>query len=212
MPALGLPVKPSGQSFVPDRIRPKQVSMKFRSSCDKVRLTLAQGGRRAKIVPICRVDGVGLMRNVMLPALIVVGCLSLALPPAAAKPKEPPPGHAGRGGPAQADAEAEADAGGREAVLAILEREGIDRDFVLDVLRRYGVVAASQSGLPPGIARNVARGKPLPPGIAKRHAPPTLTARLPSIEGHEWLQVGRDLVLVAAGTAVIVEILAEVFD
>lgn len=68
-----------------------------------------------------------------------------------------------------------------------------------------------QPGLPPGIARRLAKGKTLPPGIAKSRVPQAMLAGLPSIEGHEWLQLGRDLVLVAVGTAIVVEILNDVF-
>ena len=68
-----------------------------------------------------------------------------------------------------------------------------------------------QPGLPPGIERRLAKGKSLPPGIAKNRVPQAMLAGLPSIEGHEWLQLGRDLVLVAIGTAVVVDILNDVF-
>ena len=66
--------------------------------------------------------------------------------------------------------------------------------------------------LPPGIARNLARGKPLPPGIARRYPAQSMLARLPVIEGHEWRVTGTDLVLIAIGTAIVVEILEDVFD
>lgn len=66
--------------------------------------------------------------------------------------------------------------------------------------------------LPPGIARNLARGKALPPGIAKRFPPQNMLARLPKIDGHEWRITGRDLVLIAIGTAIVVEILNDVFE
>jgi hypothetical protein len=65
--------------------------------------------------------------------------------------------------------------------------------------------------LPPGIAKNLARGKPLPPGIAKRYLPPDLLGRLPRRPGHEYLLVGRDIVLLALATGVIVDVLSDVF-
>jgi Ni/Co efflux regulator RcnB len=52
------------------------------------------------------------------------------------------------------------------------------------------------SALPPGIRKNLARGKPIPPGIA----------------GYEWAVYGSDLVLVATATAVIADVLFDVFD
>ena len=66
-------------------------------------------------------------------------------------------------------------------------------------------------GLPPGIAMNLARGKPLPPGIAKRYLPGNLLARLPPRPGYEWLVVDNDIFLVVAATAVIVDVLADAF-
>lgn len=50
--------------------------------------------------------------------------------------------------------------------------------------------------LPLGIAKNLARGKPLPPGIAKRAVPVSMLGQLPSYPGYEWHVVGDDLVLV----------------
>jgi hypothetical protein len=66
--------------------------------------------------------------------------------------------------------------------------------------------------LPPGIRKNLARGKPLPPGIARQLAPSPMLARLPVYPGHEWRIAGADLVLVAVGSAIVVEILANVFE
>jgi hypothetical protein len=66
--------------------------------------------------------------------------------------------------------------------------------------------------LPPGIARNLARGKALPPGIAKQYPPQNMLSRLPVIAGHEWQITGRDLVLIAIGTLIVVEILDDVFS
>jgi hypothetical protein len=65
-------------------------------------------------------------------------------------------------------------------------------------------------GLPPGIAKNLARGKPLPPGIAKRAVPGGLRTRLPSYPGHEVIIVDRDVILVDIATQVIVDILTRV--
>jgi hypothetical protein len=66
--------------------------------------------------------------------------------------------------------------------------------------------------LPPGIARNLARGKPLPPGINRRLVPGNMRGQLPQITGHEWRIAGKDLILVALATAVVVEILQDVFE
>jgi len=66
--------------------------------------------------------------------------------------------------------------------------------------------------LPPGIARNLERGKTIPPGINRRLVPGSMLGELPRVNGHEWRIAGNDLVLVALATAVIVEILGEVFE
>ncbi len=66
--------------------------------------------------------------------------------------------------------------------------------------------------LPPGIRKNLERGKPMPPGIAKTRLPSSFVDQLPHHDGHEWRQVGSDLVLVAIGSLIIVDILERVFD
>ncbi len=66
--------------------------------------------------------------------------------------------------------------------------------------------------LPPGIAKNLARGKPLPPGIAKKTVPASMLGQLPYYPGYEWQIVGNDLVLIALSTAVVTAIINGVFD
>ena len=65
--------------------------------------------------------------------------------------------------------------------------------------------------LPPGIRKNLARGKPLPPGIAKK-APDAFLRDLPVHPGYEWQVAGSDLILVAIATAVVADVLVGVFD
>jgi len=72
------------------------------------------------------------------------------------------------------------------------------------------LIGPTQS-LPPGIRKNLARGKPLPPGIAKRFDN-RLLGQLPHYEGYEWRQAGTDVVLVALATGLIYEILQNVLD
>ncbi|MCC7428936.1 MAG: hypothetical protein IT557_18745 [Alphaproteobacteria bacterium] len=61
-------------------------------------------------------------------------------------------------------------------------------------------------GLPPGIQRRLARGKPLPPGIAKRFAPPDLVGQLGLRSGLQVLVMGASIVLVDAATQVVYDI------
>lgn len=82
---------------------------------------------------------------------------------------------------------------------------------IREVLREYSVSGGTSArALPPGIQKNLQRGKPLPPGIAKK-LDPGLSGRLPHYSGYEWRQAGRDLILVAVTTGVIEAILDNVF-
>ena len=66
-------------------------------------------------------------------------------------------------------------------------------------------------GLPPGIAKNLARGKPLPPGIAKQVLPQGLIALLPPPRvGFERVVVDGRVILVEVATRVIHDILVDV--
>ncbi len=65
--------------------------------------------------------------------------------------------------------------------------------------------------LPPGIQKNLARGKPLPPGIGQR-LDSRLEGRLPRYEGYEWRQAGTELVLVSLASGLIYEIVNGAFN
>lgn len=86
---------------------------------------------------------------------------------------------------------------------------------VLDYDHIRGIaVSTHQTGykaLPPGIAKNLARGKPLPPGIAKKALPASMIRELPTYPDYEWQRCGTDLVLVQIATQVVAEVLANVF-
>lgn len=69
-----------------------------------------------------------------------------------------------------------------------------------------------QSALPPGIRKNLAKGKPLPPGIAKKSVPAAMIAELPQHQGYEWQVLGTDMVLVSIATAVIADVLIDVLN
>jgi hypothetical protein len=101
----------------------------------------------------------------------------------------------------------------REARAAL----AIDIDVVITseeaaVIRDYfRVKPYAPQALPPGIAKNVKRGKPLPPGIAKKALPADLVYRLPRRDGYELVIVGSDIVRVAVATGIIVDVLKDVF-
>ncbi len=69
-------------------------------------------------------------------------------------------------------------------------------------------------GRPPGIAKNLQRGKALPPGIAKQRLPQELLTRLPRAgDGLEYLVVAGKLLLVEIATEIVRDVLLDaVFD
>ncbi|TDF80807.1 anti-virulence regulator CigR family protein [Pseudomonas sp. H9] len=87
----------------------------------------------------------------------------------------------------------------------------VDRGSVLSVLSSYRDYWSPGAALPPGIQKNLARGKPLPPGIAKK-LDGRLIGHLPRYDGYEWQQVGTDLILVAIATGIIYEVLSGALD
>jgi len=65
--------------------------------------------------------------------------------------------------------------------------------------------------LPPGIAKNLQRGKPLPPGIAKRALPYDLRSRLsrPPVGYGRYVVAGK-ILLVELGTQIVRDILTDI--
>jgi len=83
-----------------------------------------------------------------------------------------------------------------------------DRDVFRDYYRtrREGV-----KPLPPGIAKNLARGKPLPPGIARTRVPDVVLVKLPwRPPGYTFFLVGDRVVLVDA-KGLVADILLSIF-
>lgn len=71
---------------------------------------------------------------------------------------------------------------------------------------------ASRGGreLPPGIARNLGRGKPLPPGIAKQQLPAELSQSLPPVpNGYERAVIDGKILLIETATQIIADILTD---
>ncbi|WP_281662054.1 anti-virulence regulator CigR family protein [Halomonas sp. Alg239-R46] len=83
----------------------------------------------------------------------------------------------------------------------------INEGELRQLLRQHDAPRAES--LPPGVQRNLERGKPLPPGIAKRFDG-RLAAQLPQYPGYEWERVGADVVLIEAATRVVVDVLVDV--
>jgi hypothetical protein len=132
---------------------------------------------------------------------------SLACVLAGTAAAQPPPGRgqggpADRGGPPGRTAPDAGAALGALLVFTAIEQARIREWFIANP---YPV-----QPLPPGIARNLARGKPLPPGIAKRYAPAGLIRQLAPRPGYEILVVGASILLVHAATGIVHDILSDV--
>ncbi len=91
-----------------------------------------------------------------------------------------------------------------------LRYAGISRDDARRYADQYRV--SGTKPLPPGIRKNLARGKPIPPGIAMTRLPQGYLDRLPRYPGYEWRGYGRDLVLVDALSNVIADVILDAFD
>ncbi len=93
------------------------------------------------------------------------------------------------------------------AVLAGVLLSDRDRATITQYFQQHPQPATS---LPPGIAKNLARGKPIPPGIAKRGVPNALSTKLSIPSGYELQTVGTDVVLIEAGTRIVADILKDI--
>jgi hypothetical protein len=131
-------------------------------------------------------------------SLLALGCLQPAM---AANDKAKGQGNDQGGAPAEVDDTA------LQAVITTGEI-AIFKAFIAE----HGPEAfGPPQNLPPGIAKNLARGKPLPPGIAKRYLPYALLVRLPARPEQTWVVVDNDIVLLRAGTSLVVDMLADAF-
>ncbi|MBB1623641.1 anti-virulence regulator CigR family protein [Achromobacter sp. UMC71] len=113
----------------------------------------------------------------------------------------------GHGGNSASSKEKGSDSGD---VNVTLRHAGITISTARSYASEYGL--SGYGSLPPGIRKNLARGKPLPPGIAKKAVPGPMLARLPAYPGYEWRIAGSDLILVAVATAIVADVLVGVFD
>ena len=149
--------------------------------------------------------------------IVLAAALAVALAgPALAKNDKVPgngkPAHAGKavdkggsGSSRTSDGVAAAAAAG--AVLAGILLSDQER---ATITRYFQTHPQPVKPLPPGIAKNLARGKPLPPGIAKRAAPGDLLRQLTIPRGYALETVGTDVVLIEIGTRIVADLLKDV--
>lgn len=124
----------------------------------------------------------------------IIGLLALAASPADAQGK----GQASKAQPRTSSTTTPA--------VAVVFRDS-DQSTFRDYFRRNRITATP---LPPGIAKNVARGKPLPPGIAKRAVPRDLLVLGPKVDPDITFTIAGDVV-VAMRRGVVVDILRNIF-
>ena len=92
----------------------------------------------------------------------------------------------------------------------------VERQIIGEYFHKHGHSSGKKGkgkprGLPPGIAKNLQRGKPLPPGIAKQHFPVGLIDLLPPApRGFERIIVGAKIILVEVATQIIHDVLVDV--
>jgi hypothetical protein len=98
------------------------------------------------------------------------------------------------------------------AVAASFSRQEVE--IIARFYREHAATPApgsSSTRLPRGIAKKLARGKPMPPGIAKRALPQDLTILLPPPPvGHERIVVAGKILLVDIATQVVRDVLTDV--
>ena len=104
---------------------------------------------------------------------------------------------------------AAAQSGGRGKGKANERGEGastpkVSTEVEIKIIRDYySAPGRKPKSLPPGIAKNLARGKPLPPGIARTRVPDDLLVLMPARTGTEWLVLGDVVLLVDAGDLIV---------
>jgi hypothetical protein len=67
-------------------------------------------------------------------------------------------------------------------------------------------------GLPGDLARNFARGKPLPNGVLVAALPRALLAQLPVRQGYDYVRVGDDVALIQSSSQLVTDLIENIFD
>ncbi|MEQ9333553.1 anti-virulence regulator CigR family protein [Thalassobaculum sp.] len=149
--------------------------------------------------------------------LAIVACLALAGGSPAYAKSEKAADKAVTHGAAKTAGKAKTGTSGTDATAAAAAAAGAVLAGVLlsdqdraTISRYFQQHPQPATALPPGIAKNVARGKPIPPGIAKRGVPNGLSGQLSIPSGYELQTIGTDVVLIEAGTRIIADVLKDV--
>lgn len=151
-------------------------------------------------------------------AIVTAMAVALAVP-AFAKNDKAPGNAGGNGKPAHAgtavdkakggDSRTSDDVAAAAAAGAVLAGVLLSDAERTTITRYFQTHPQPVTALPPGIAKNLARGKPLPPGIAKKVAPNDLLRQLSIPKGYRLDTVGTDVVLIEIGTRIVADILKD---
>jgi len=90
----------------------------------------------------------------------------------------------------------------------MLVGSGLNQSQARQWAAEYGMTG--KKALPPGIRKQLAKGKPLPTGLSRQSMPAEFEQRLPAHSGYEWRVVGTDLVLVSIATQMVADVLMDV--
>jgi len=128
-------------------------------------------------------------------------------------------GH-GRGNGNGNNAAASANANGSSGVIPAVQQTiealtDLERSIITDYFQTNHANLppglAKRQSLPPGLQRQLERNGTLPPGLTRNRLPQDLRVRLPGREDLEFLVIDNEIVLVAAATLLIIDVLFDVF-
>jgi hypothetical protein len=112
---------------------------------------------------------------------------------------------------AQGQSQGRGNSGGSKAPATNVSVSVVFRDSDRTTYRNYFTThKITAQPLPPGIAKNVARGKPLPPGIAKKVLPADLLVLGPRVDKDVSFSIVGDVVVALRG-GVVIDVMAGVF-
>lgn len=139
-----------------------------------------------------------------------------AAPGAAHARNDEPPGHARRQAADPERVSSKAGPGGVEirvgAVFNDQHRQSVQQYYGKQVSQGHrcppGLARKNNGCLPPGQARKFQVGQPLPSDVVWYTVPPAVVVRLPVVPpGYHYARIGVDLVLLAKGSGVVVDVM-----
>ncbi|HET7738762.1 MAG TPA: hypothetical protein VFK32_09335 [Tepidiformaceae bacterium] len=106
--------------------------------------------------------------------------------------------------PALAEAQSGRGKGKEAGKSAAAKADARGSDVEIRIIREYyGEPSRKLKPLPPGMYKNLGRGKPVPPGILRTRFPELLEARMPRREGASWWIAGDQVLLVDSNNRIV---------